>query len=344
MGKAGKVSMADIARHLDISQAMVSYVLSGRSSGAVNARMRERVLTAAREMGYRPNRAAQVLKGGNSHIIELYIGGFYPSYFSHVLDAFDEQLHSTPYELRIVNPAFKSEEEWALSKGEWPVDGIITDVALPEVLYSSLKQRDTPIVSVGNYAHTEVDHVFLDVTPALLEGIRHLAAQSRRVAFVSMMWPDGSNLYGYGQDARYPAYHQVMQEMSLPEEVIVVHETPGVSLRALTYQTICSYITDHGCPDAFFCFNDDRAIATLAALHDLGLHVPRDVLLLGYDGIEESLYHRPAISTIQYPFQEVARLAWEFLLYRMEHPDAPPQSATLTAQLALRHSSDRQRL
>ena len=47
-------------------------------------------------------------------------------------------------------------------------------------------------------------------------------------------------------------------------------------------------------------------------------------------------YHHPALSTIQYPFDEVARLAWEFLSRRLEQPDTPLQGATLTAQLVLR--------
>jgi DNA-binding LacI/PurR family transcriptional regulator len=330
--------MADIARHLNISQATVSYVLSGRSSGPVNEQTRKKVLEAAREMGYRRNRAAQALTGHGSHIIEFCVSDFYPVFFAQMIHACNLELRPTPYELHIVNPNFDS-EEW-LSKGDWPVDGIIAAIPLPEAVLSWLEQRNTSVVSVGLFAHNEVDHVFVDITPALLEGIRHLAAQSRRVAFVST-WATGPVTVGNRQDSRYPAYRQVMQEAGLAEEVIVVSEPPGTSARALTRDIVRDYITSNGYPDAFFCMNDERAIGTLAALHDLGVRVPQDVLLLGCDGIEDAAYHSPAISTIQYPFEEVARLSWEFLQHRIKHPDAPRQSGCLTAELVQRQSSQR---
>ncbi|BCM90660.1 catabolite control protein A [Abditibacteriota bacterium] len=330
--------MMDIARHLNISQATVSYVLSGRASGSISEHTRSRVMEAAQEMGYRRNRAAQALAGHGSHIIEFCVTAFFPSYYAQVLEAFNLEIRPTPYELHIVNPAFSSEEEWAISKGDWPVDGVIADVPLPETMLSWLRQRGTPIVSVGLFAHTEIDHVFVDMTSSLLEGLRQLAAHSRRVAFVSM-WAAHPVIVGYRQDSRYPVYRQVMQEAGLAEEVIVVHQREGISLRALTREVLRNYIEQNGCPDAFFCFNDERAIGTLAALRDLGVRVPQDVRLLGCDGIEDAAYHYPAISTIQYPFAEVARLSWEFLQHRMKHPDAPLQSATLAAQLVLRESS-----
>jgi DNA-binding LacI/PurR family transcriptional regulator len=330
--------MADIARRLNVSQATVSYVLSGRSSGPVNEQTRKRVLEAAREMGYRRNRAAQALSGHGSHIIEFCVPDFYPVFFAQMIHAFNLELRPTPYELHIVNPNFDS-EEW-LSTGDWPVDGIIAAIPLPEAVLSWLEQRNTSVVSVGLFAHNEIDHVFVDITPALLEGIRQLAAQSRRIAFVSL-WPAGSVTIGNRQDARYQAYSQVMQEAGLTEEVIVVSEASGRSVRALTRDIVRDYITRNGCPDAFFCMNDERAIGTLAAFYDLGIRVPQDVLLLGCDGIEDAAYHSPPISTIQYPFEEVANLSWKFLQHRMKHSEAPLQSGHLTAELLQRQSSQR---
>jgi LacI family transcriptional regulator len=330
--------MSDIARRLNVSQATVSYVLSGRSSGPVNEQTRQRVLEAARAMGYRRNRAAQALTGHGSQVIEFCVASFYPAYFAQIIHAFNLEIHPTPYELHIVDPAFDNDEDWMLSKGDWPVDGIIADIALPEAVLSWLRQRNTPIVSVGIYAHTEIDHVFVDMYPALLEGIRQLTAHSRRVAFVSM-WPAQPITLGHRQDTRYPAYREAMKEAGLPEEVIVIHGTQGMPLRALTRDKVRAHIVENGCPDAFFCLNDERAIGTLAACHELGLRVPQDVMLLGCDGIEDTAYHYPPISTVQYPFAEVAQLSWQFLQHRMKHPDAPLQSVTLTAELVRRQSS-----
>lgn len=330
--------MTDIANHLSLSQATVSYVLSGRTGGSISEATRERVLEAAKRMGYRRNRAAQALAGHRSHLVELCVWGLHPAFFAQALDAFDRQLGPTPYESLIVNLASSSEEDWTTSTGIWPVDGIIVHRYLPEKALASLKRRRTPVVSTGTEPNTEMDHVYVDLAPALLQAMRHLTTHCSRIAYVS---PGYDEEWATTVDARFAAYRQVMQEAGLREEVIVIHEIEGVTARALVRETLRTTITQTGRPDAMLCFNDEIAIAALMALRDLDLRVPEDVLLIGCDGIEETEYHAPTISTVQYPFEELARTAWEFLQNRIENPNLPLQSATLTAELLLRQSSAR---
>jgi LacI family transcriptional regulator len=326
--------MADVARQLKISQATVSYVLSGRKSGTVSEATRERVLEMARQMGYQPNRAAQALAGGGLPIIELSVMGFFPSFYSHVLEAFSEELYPTEYELHIVDSIASGKSNQ--SKSYWPVAGIITDISLSDDRLTALQRRGCPVISVGPYARTEIDHVKVEFASALQKGLRHLMEGCRRVAFVSLWSPANSE-----EDLRYYAYRQLVEEIGIEEEVILAPRSGVPSLRYETRNKVKQYIAKSGCPDAFFCFNDERAIATLAALRDLGIRVPQDVRLLGCDGIEETEYQFPTISTIQYPFQEVARRAWEFLQHRIEYPDGPIQSAIITPELLIRESSMR---
>lgn len=335
---ARKVSMADVARELNVSKATVSYVLNGREGHYVGESTRNRVLQTAQQMGYRRNRAAQALAGRRSYLIELGVYHFYPSYYARLLDAFDRQLRPTPYDLHIVNLARGDDESHVAPDGDWPVDGIIADTHLSEPMLLPHLQRGVPIVNIGMRYNTDLDHVFVDLMPALLEALRHLAAHGRRVAYAAP--PYGGSPPEF-PDPRYPAYRQVMQESGLTEEMIVTPESEGETFRPAVRQNVRDYIAQNGCPDAIFCHNDEGAIATLAALRDLKLRVPDDVMLIGCDGIEDTAYHHPAISTIQYPFDEVARLAWEFLSRRIEQPDIPLQSATLTAQLLWRESSAR---
>ncbi len=123
--------------------------------------------------------------------------------------------------------------------------------------------------------------------------------------------------------------------------MILTPDRSGPGTRALAREIVHDYVAQHGCPNAIFCFNDERAIAALDALRDLNYRVPQDVLLIGQDGIDETAFHSPRLSTIQYPIEKVARLAWRFLQRRLEHPDVPLQSATLAAPLLWRESSAR---
>lgn len=336
---AQKVSMTDIARRLNVSQATVSYVLNGRQGSLVSEGTRERVLEMAREMGYRRNRAAQALAGQRSYLIELCVYGFYPPFYARALQEFERHIAPTPYQLHIVSPSHWNEKDWENTDGGWPVDGIIIfDAVLPESMLADLKQRGVPIVSVGIYPGLDLDHVKIDLSPALYEAAHYLAARCKRVAFLSP-WPVESG--SWESDPRYPAYSAALKKAGLPEEVVIVPDRNGLENRIASRQIIREYIQKNGCPDAIFCFNDERAIAALAALRDLNLRVPDDVLLIGCDGIEETAYHSPPISTIEYPIEETARLSWEFLKRRLEEPDIPLQSAVLTAQFLQRESSTR---
>ena len=166
--------------------------------------------------------------------------------------------------------------------------------------------------------------------------MRYLTSKRKRIAYLQP-WP--LEQASSGPDPRYRAYHQAMKEANLPEEIIVAPDKSGLQTRVSIRETVRNYVRENGAPEAIFCFNDERAIAALAALRDLNLRVPQDVLLIGCDGIEETLYHSPTISTIEYPIEETARLSWQLLQRRLEEPDAPVQSAHLTAKLALRKSS-----
>jgi LacI family transcriptional regulator len=330
-GAKRSVSMTDIARRLNVSQATVSYVLNGREGNLVGQATRARVLEAAQEMGYRPNRAAQMLAGGSSHVIEVCINGFHPAFYSQVLDAYDRELRPTPYELHIVNPA-RSGDLWGAGEGVWPADGIIYDSRVSDSPLAALARRGVPTVSVGVDAYAEVDHVKVDIDVAYRQAVRHLASRGGRVAHLAP-WPLEMGLVS--PDPRYRAYRDAIREAGLGEEIILVPEVGRDAMRQATHD----YIVRHGCPDAILCFNDERAIAALRALRELGLRVPDDVRLIGCDGIEETAYHSPPLSTIQYPFVEVARLAWQFLQRRIAEPKIPIQSATLKAELLLRESS-----
>lgn len=337
--------MADVARQLNVSPATVSYVLNGREGTLVSDRTRERVLEMAQQMGYRPNRAAQVLAGKRSNVIELCVNGFNPAFYGQVIHAFQNQFVANPYQLRIVNPDYTREGDWPFVGNDWPMDGlIISDAYFPESIAPSLaypgahivSKLGVPIVSTGIFAITDIDYVRVDLVPAIEAALRHLAANCKRIAYVSL-WP--AHTEAENSDPRYPAYQRIVREFGLKEELIVTYDSRDVPLREFTRATVRKYIEENGCPDGIFCYNDERAIATLAAVRDLGLKVPEDVRLIGCDGIEENTYHNPPLSTIQYPFDEVARLAWEFLNRRIEEPEIPMQSATLQAELVLRESS-----
>ncbi len=118
--------------------------------------------------------------------------------------------------------------------------------------------------------------------------------------------------------------------------------------RGVGARTLGAYL-DAGDPhriDALVCFNDEMAVGALRALRSRGRSVPGDVALVGCDGIEETAYHDPPLTTLHFPYEEAARAGWQLLRERIEAqketdggPDTPAPERLLAPELVVRGSS-----
>lgn len=337
-----RVSMEDIARRTELSRATVSYVLNGRRLDAITEATRQKVLKAASEMGYKPNRFALALKNEKTHQIEILTPDIYPGFYSRVLKEFFRQLDTTDYEPRIVSARHWSEADWSGDAGLWPADGIIAfDAELSDLNLTALLSRKTPLVCCGTNCRTEVDHVSIDLeTPARL-AVRHLIAHKppnvkrQRIAYLSR----GSTLAEAKSETRGIAYIDEMKTVRLKPEFLRAMPQAGETDRGAARRTVREFVARHGAPDAFFAYTDEFAIGAMAALRELNLSVPGDVRVIGCDGLEDGEYQVPPLATIAYPYAELARLTWQFLLRRIVEPQSPRQSAELVAQFELRESA-----
>jgi hypothetical protein len=134
-----------------------------------------------------------------------------------------------------------------------------------------------------------------------------------------------------------------------------LNESPNVShqtrerirniAREIGYQfnlprvAIGSYVSENGLPEAIFCVNDEIAIGCYRGLADIGIEVPRDVLLIGFDGIVETEYQRCPITTVSAPLKQMCQLAWNFLEDRLREPGRDFQQVVLKPELVIREST-----
>lgn len=328
-----RVSMQDIAKELNISRAAVSYVLNNKEDTSVSPATRERILAAAREMNYEPNRLAKALVTGKTFQIDLLLPRTRGQAFQQILELFNQAFLPTAYDLRfsLLNDIVPQGIVMKQS-GFWPTDGIIIFDLYLSMGINSLAASTVPMVSVGVERPMEGDYIIADNFQATRTAIQYLQASGRkRVAFLPMPTSE--------QDARTDAYLLQMRESGTPETVIPIMEELGKTIRRAAMEQVTTYLETNPCPDALFCYNDDIAIGAMRALPRLGLRVPDDVAVVGFDGIADTEDWDPPISTIRYPFQEMATLAREFLLRRIEHPDIPQQTAVLVPQLEIRDTS-----
>jgi len=335
MGVKSNVKSSDIARIAGVSRATVSYVLNNRSDQAISEETRQRVHSAVKETGYRPNSTARALATGKVDRVALWVPVPNRSVYGHVIEQTMRNTMADGYHIVIVQAAEETPESLSAAHllDSMSFDGILALDATAIVESVMAKFTSLPsIVSMGPAYSWRTDHVGVDLKGGSLLAMRHLVEQGcRKIAFIAHRTHQSAG------DPRYDAYMEVIKETDRQPEIIVVEDPARKDARAAVYGR---YISGDR-PDGLFCFNDDCAFGALKALADLGISVPEDVAVIGSDGIDEAQYVTPSISTVAQPFEQMCRLAWEFLVRRMKDPTLPMQRAILPMTLEARASSSR---
>lgn len=330
------VTIVDIARRLGLSDSTVSRVLNGRADRFISEATRERVLAASAEMGYRPNKIASALVTGQSRTIAFWVSHARTHYYTEMLYRLQDRLREDGYEL-VIDPIRRSADGTFGPAMQWPYDGIIVcdPPFCPANELVDSCYRGVPVVSIGAYYWAMVDYVGAELCTGAKKAVKHLLAvtsaktASPRIAFVTMT--DHRD-----DEPRYLAYCSMMAKQGLVPEFI--HASEGQPAQAR--DAIRKYINKHGRPDGIFCYNDGMAIGVHRGLRDLGLRMPEDVALVGCDGTEETIFHDPAISTIDMNLDKMCEQAWRFLLRRIREGEVALQQTMIRPRVMIRASSD----
>ncbi len=318
-----------IAKRVGVSHMTVSRVLNNKDDGRVSESTRQRVLEVVREVGYRPNRAAQALvNSGKTKTIAVWVRDLSKPYFGRIASYLETICADDGYETIIRGRAADRS-----TLAEWPVDGIIAfdsevDDKLGRPVYGP---EDPAFVSADVYVNRDYDHVYLDLAPASKEAVAHLASQGcKRIVHVG-------STQKFRDDSRWLGYLEGIRGTGLQPEMLPLD---GDS-RADVVETVGRYFEQVGIPDGFVCRNDEIAAGLSFLLRKLGRLVPGDACVVGCDGTPELAYADVPLSTIDSPVYELCRTAWQFLKNRMQDPECEKQSAVIVAPLVVRESSSR---
>jgi DNA-binding LacI/PurR family transcriptional regulator len=339
------VTIDEVAARTNLNKGSVSRILNGKGDN-YSLQTRERVLQTAAEMGYQPNFLARALWTGETHSIALWLLAHdsYSPYFGYVHHCMQRLGIQHSYQLITENiPLAAVEQTESFDLVRWPVDGILScDLTHVAASYVRSKMgRKCPIVCLGqgyvpDQEHLpDTDYVHVDLYAGAREAIAHLlTADCRRIALVSNQSAVSGSSAG---DPRAVAYTELLSEAGREAEYVAIAEDS----RRGGYEGMKDHVTRHGCPDGLFCVNDEIAIGCYMALHELGIGVPDDVLLVGYDGLENARFLPCPISSVVIPIDEMCSLAWDMLMQRIKNPDMPLQQRVLVPRLEVRASSHR---
>jgi LacI family transcriptional regulator, galactose operon repressor len=328
------VTIADVARHAQVSKTTVSHVLSGKRP--VSAATRERVERSIVTLGYRPDGLARSLRTRRTHTVALILPDITNPYYPVLARGLDAGIEPDGYRTLICSSDGDPDRERAYLREmvDRGVDGIVLDSFHLTVddLHVATGGR-LPLVWIGGapMEHPGVDSVRSDDDAGAHAATRHLVERGhRRIAMVD--GPPGSGT------ARREGYRRALADAGLPAYPEPLPRTDWTRTGGRT--AVARLVRLDPRPTAIFCSNDLTAIGALDAAREAGLRVPEDLAIVGFDDIEAASLVTPPLTTVVNPALDIGLTAGKMLAERMTGAfEGPPRSMTLTSPLVVRASS-----
>ena len=328
-----KVTSMQVARRAGVSQSAVSRVFTPGASAS--PAITQKVRQAAAELGYRPNVLARSLITGRTRIIGLVVAYLENQFYPVVLELLSRALQDKGYHI-LVFMAENATEKVAQVMEElldYQVDGIITaSVAMTNDLTARCTAVGIPVVM---FNRGQDDARLSEVTSDNIAGGRRateflIAGGHTRIAHV-MGWQGSST----GRD-RATGFRLAMQGAGLTPQAMV----DGMYSRDTAAQVARDMCTGPDRPDAIFVGNDHMAFAVMDALRtDLGLSVPSDVSIVGYDDVPLAAWPAYDLTTIRQPVNRMVEATVEALLAQIESGESAPRKIRIDGPLVIRNSA-----
>lgn len=327
-----KVTSLEVAERAGVSRSAVSRVFSGASASKTTI---NKVRKAADELGYRPNSLARAMITGKSRIIGLVVAYLDNQFYPIALERLSNALQAEGYHI-LVFMAANSEETVGKVVEElidYQVDGIITaSVAMSSDLTQRCAVAGIP-VAMFNRRQDGSGHS--SITSANVEGGRKVAeflvaGGHKRIAHVAG-WQGSST----GRDRLQGLTEGLAGHGQTPLAVI-----DGMFDRDAAAQATRDLMARTDPPDAIFVGNDHMAFAVMDILrHELGLRVPQDVSVVGYDDVPLAAWASYDLTTVRQPVNRMVEATVETILGKIADPERPAQKIEIDGPLIARGSA-----
>ncbi len=308
--------------------ATVSKALNGHHD--VSEATRERVIQIANDMGYQPNSAARALKTNRTYNLGVLYedpqqSGLGHEYFSRILESFRAQAETCGYDVTFINRNVGKRRSSYLEHCRYRgVDGVcIVCVNFHDSQVQELIQSRLPVVTIDHVFHNRtailsnnvkgmeilVEHVYQmgHRNLALIHGEMTAVTESRRASFYKTCFELG---------------------LELPDEVVLEAAYHDCDL---CDQCTTKLLQLENRPTCIFFPDDISAMGGMAAIRRMGLSVPEDISVVGYDGILLSKMLSPSLTTYHQNTEDIGRMSANKLVQIIEHPKTTLPDSTLVS-------------
>jgi len=331
-------NIREVAKRAGVSTATVSRVLS--HPDVVSPDTRLRVLKAIERLGYAPNSVAKNLRTLKSCKLLVTVPDISNPFFALILQGIEDAAQKNGYAVLVGDTRHDEmrEERYAQMLKQKEADGLIfLGHRLPRVAASVVQESAphcAPIVNGCEFsAELGVPSVHIDNAKAAAEAMEHLYELGHRAIGVvtgPLLSPlSRDRLAGARASARQRGYEQ---------DLIVIQGDFSIRSGSEAADALMQRPVP---PSAVFCFNDEMAMGVIGAARRRGLHIPRDLSVVGFDDIRFAECFDPALTTIAQPMRAIGEGTVRLLVEILNGSHLTPVSVTLPHQLQIRASTAR---
>lgn len=327
-------TVADVAKRAGVSVSTAARVLSGTGYAAEDTR--RLVLEAARELGYVPNQIARSLRTRRTRMVGLLIGDVENSFYSVIAKNVESVAKDAGYHVVLCNGDDdpKVEREYLKLLQGMRVDAlIVTPTSKNRRHLARLIEKDIVIVQVDRRVEgLEADAILVDNEAGAASAVAHLVdAGHTRIGILT------GELDVTTASQRLAGYQRALREHGIPIRDGLIKS--GSFHRDHAIEDATDLIRARPTPTAIFAANNILAEATLIALEQQGLRVPRDVSVVAFDDVQWMSMVEPPVTTVRQPVADMARSAAELALRRLrEGWDGRPSTVVFRTELIERAS------
>ena len=331
------VTIKDIAQAVGVSATTVSNVINGKS-GRVSAETVTKINTAIDELGYVPNMSARSLVSKSSkvigfinHVLTDKGANFMEDPFlSKFIGILEHVLRENGYYLMI--RTVETSEQLEAFLHTWDIDGLFLAGIFKDDFFDEITTLNIPIVLVDSYVHHKnICNVGLDDFGGSSLATKYLIQNGhKKIAFASLHIKDGGVLM-----ERFLGYKYALTKAGIPFDDSLVFEC---SMDLKGTRNFAKFLAKHSDITGVVTTADYLAGNIIANLHRLGVHVPDDISIIGFDDLNICNIIEPPLTSVHQDMDLKGRIAVDFMLQLLEHKTPNPYEISLQTTITERNS------
>lgn len=334
-----KTSLNDIAKSLNVSKALVSFVLNDQGDEkGISSETQKKVLKKAKELNYKPNHIARGLRLGKSQTIGLIVADISNKFYAKIAKQIEVVASENNYNLFFCNSDENQEKEVELIDmlKERRVDGIIISTTQKNTaVFTQLKKEKYPFVLIDrNLPKLSANFVGVDNYTGAFQATEHLIRNGYQKIGLLKISPS----YLSTIREREQGYRDALKKNGMRVNNKLIKTINFSDIRLTVRAALRELIQPPFSIDALFSVNNNITVACMEYLNEMNLRIPQDMAIVSFDDIDLFRFSYPTITAVAQPVDEIGEVAVNILLDEINGISQEKKQVALPVKLIERRS------